>query len=196
MKRNAILGAVLAVSLMGFGAAANAQYTAIVATAPPAPYYEVVPAPRAGFVWDAGHWEFRGNRFVWVPGRWMQARNGYEWHEHRWVQRANGEWVLVGGSWHARGPHGDRDRDGIANRYDRDRDGDGIRNRWDDRPNRADRDDWDEPDTRRMGNRRANRFSPNGDYDRDGLANRHDRDIDGDGVRNRRDAFPYDHRRD
>ena len=186
MKRNAILGAVFAASLLGFGAAANAQYTAIVAVAPPAPQYEVVPAPRAGLVWDAGHWEFRGNQYVWVPGRWIQARSGYDWQERRWVQRANGEWVLVGGNWQARGPNGDRDRDGIANRYDRDRDGDGIRNRDDDRPNRN--------DTRRMGNR-GDRFSPGGDYDRDGIANRHDRDIDGDGVRNSRDSHPYDHRR-
>jgi len=33
-----------------------------------------------------------------------------------------------------RGPRGDRDRDGIPNRYDRDRDGDGQRNRDDRRP--------------------------------------------------------------
>jgi hypothetical protein len=29
----------------------------------------------------------------------------------------------------------DRDRDGVANRYDRDRDGDGVRNAHDRRPN-------------------------------------------------------------
>ena len=34
-----------------------------------------------------------------------------------------------------RGGHRDRDRDGVANRYDRDRDGDGIANRDDRRPN-------------------------------------------------------------
>jgi len=33
-----------------------------------------------------------------------------------------------------RGPHGDRDRDGISNQWDRDRDGDGIRNRYDQLP--------------------------------------------------------------
>jgi hypothetical protein len=173
MKSKAILGAVFAASLMGFGAA-NAQYTAIVSVAPPAPQYEVVPAPRAGFVWDAGHWEFRGNQYTWVPGRWVQARNGYEWQERRWVQRGNGEWVLVGGSWNRRGPNGDRDGDGIANRHDRDRDGDGIANRYDNN---------------------RNRFGPNGDIDRDGIANRHDRDKDGDGIRNARDRFPEDRRR-
>jgi hypothetical protein len=34
---------------------------------------------------------------------------------------------------------GDRDRDGIPNRYDRDRDGDGVRNRNDARPNNPNR---------------------------------------------------------
>ncbi|MGV3571350.1 MAG: hypothetical protein ACO1PB_12185 [Ramlibacter sp.] len=34
-----------------------------------------------------------------------------------------------------RGAYGDRDRDGVANRYDRDRDNDGVRNRNDARPN-------------------------------------------------------------
>ena len=33
-------------------------------------------------------------------------------------------------------PHyGDRDRDGVPNRYDRDRDGDGVPNRYDRNPN-------------------------------------------------------------
>jgi hypothetical protein len=44
----------------------------------------------------------------------------------------------VGNNWE-RGPRGDKDGDGIANRYDRDRDGDGIRNSRDARqynPNR------------------------------------------------------------
>ncbi|HVE54511.1 MAG TPA: hypothetical protein VNB23_14120 [Ramlibacter sp.] len=175
MKSKAIMGAVFAASLMGFGAA-NAQYTAIVSVAPPAPQYEVVPAPRSGFVWDAGHWEYRGNQYTWVPGRWVQARSGHEWQERRWVQRGNGEWTLVGGGWERRGPNGDRDGDGVANRYDRDRDGDGIANRHDN-------------------NGRGNRFGPNGDLDRDGIANRNDRDMDGDGVRNSRDRFPEDRRR-
>jgi Prokaryotic membrane lipoprotein lipid attachment site len=38
-----------------------------------------------------------------------------------------------------RSGNGDRDRDGIANRYDRDRDGDGVRNRNDARPNNPNR---------------------------------------------------------
>jgi hypothetical protein len=41
--------------------------------------------------------------------------------------------------WQRRGPHGDRDRDGIRNQHDRDRDGDGVRNRYDRYPNNPNR---------------------------------------------------------
>jgi hypothetical protein len=34
------------------------------------------------------------------------------------------------------------------------------------------------------------RRGPYGDFDRDGILNRHDRDRDGDGVRNRHDRLP------
>ncbi len=175
MQRKPLLAAAFAAALMGFGAAVQAQYTAIVSSAPPAPRHEVVPAARAGWVWAPGHYEWRGNEYAWVEGRWMRDRSGYEYREPRWVQRADGSWILVGNTWERRGPNGDRDGDGIANRYDRDRDGDGIANRYD--------------------NNRRNRTGPNADFDRDGIANRHDRDIDGDGVRNRRDQFPYNPRR-
>jgi hypothetical protein len=174
MQHKPLLGALVAAALVGFGAAAQAQYTAIVSVAPPAPRHEVVPAARAGWVWAPGHYEWRGDRHVWIEGHWMRERAGYEYREPRWVQRADGSWVLVGNTWERRGPYGDRDGDGIANRYDRDRDGDGI-------PNRRDNN--------------RNRMGPNGDLDRDGIANRSDRDRDGDGIRNARDRFPDDRRR-
>jgi hypothetical protein len=160
MRNKTVLGAALAGALMGFGMAAQA-YTAIVA-APPTARYEAVPAPRAGMVWAPGHYEWRGGEYAWVEGRWMRDRPGYEYREPRWVQRANGEWILVGNNWERRGPYGDRDgdgianrydadnrrfgprgdmdRDGIQNRYDRDRDGDGVRNardRYPDNPRRS-----------------------------------------------------------
>ena len=174
MKKT-LLGGLVAASLPGFGAAAQAQYTAIVSVAPPAARYEAVPAPRSGWVWAPGHWEWQRNQYVWMEGQWMRDREGYEYREPRWVQRANGEWILVGNNWERRGPYGDRDRDGIANRYDNDRDGDGIANRYD--------------------NRNRNRLGPNADLDRDGVANRNDRDRDGDGIRNARDRHPNDRRR-
>ena len=58
------------------------------------------------------------------------------------------------------GAYGDRDRDGIPNRYDN-------------------------YDNRRTWNQRAW-----GDRDHDGIPNAYDKDRDGDGVRNNRDAAP------
>ena len=161
MFKQTLLGAVVAAgSLISLvPTAANAQYTAIVATAPPPPLQEAIPADRPGYVWSPGHYQWRGNQYVWVRGHWLVDRAGYEYQEPRWVQRGNGEWVLVGGDWiperHARnngrygdpdfqrgggrrhlyGPDGDLDGDGVRNADDRDRDGDGLRNRDDDFPN-------------------------------------------------------------
>jgi hypothetical protein len=170
MFKKTILGAVVAISSLAafVPTAANAQYTAIVSVAPPAPVQEVAPPPRQGHVWAPGHHEWRGNQYVWVQGHWMQARSGYDYREPRWVQRGDGQWALVGNNWERRGPNGDRDRDGIANR--------------------------DDPDSSRN-QRHAQRFGPRGDLDRDGIINRDDRDRDGDGVRNNRDRFPDDRSR-
>ena len=130
MRNKTTLAAVLAASLLGLGAAAHAQqYSAIVSVAPPAPQVEVVPGPRQGYVWAPGHYEWRGGQYAWVQGHWLTARSGYEYREPRWVQRGNGEWVMVGGNWERgryhgdryseNGPRGDRDGDGVQNRFDR-----------------------------------------------------------------------------
>ena len=168
MFKKTLLGAIVATgSLMSLlPTAANAQYTAIVSVAPPAPVYEATPAPREGYVWAPGHHEWRNGQYVWVQGHWLQARSGYEYREPRWVQRGDGQWALVGNNWERRGPMGDRDRDGIPNAFD-------------DRNNNRDR-------------MHARRFGPYGDLDRDGIRNQDDRDRDGDGVRNRYDRFPDD----
>jgi hypothetical protein len=107
----------------------------------------MVPTPRDGFVWAPGHYEWRHGQYVWLRGHWMRDRQGYAYNEPRWVQRPNGEWVFIGERWERRhdryadrrGPYGDRDRDGVANRYDRDRDGDGVPNHRDAYPNNPNR---------------------------------------------------------
>ena len=110
-----------------------------VEVAPPAPRHEVVPAYRAGYVWSPGYWDWRAGRYVWVRGHWVRERPGMYWHPNRWIER-DGHWYFERGRWdreryaYHRG-YGDRDRDGIPNRYDRDRDNDGVPNRFDERPN-------------------------------------------------------------
>jgi len=103
---------------------------------PPALRHEVIPAQRAGHDWTPGYWDWRYNRHHWVPGTWVAHRPGYVYTQPTWVND-NGRWHLYRGAW-ARG-YGDRDRDGVPNRYDRDRDGDGVRNRNDRRPDNPNR---------------------------------------------------------
>jgi hypothetical protein len=148
MFKKTLMGAILAASSAAalLPLAAHAQYNAVVRVAPPAAVVETVPAPRHGYVWAEGHHEWRGNHYVWVPGHWLRERAGYAYNNPRWVQRANGEWYMVGGNWergrrdhYARNGYGDRDHDGIPNRYDRDRDGDGVRDSHDRYPNNPNR---------------------------------------------------------
>jgi hypothetical protein len=147
MQRKTLLAAAFAASLLGFGAAAQAQsFNAVVSVAPPPPRHEVLPDARPGWVWAPGHYEYRGNEYAWIDGRWMRDRAGYEYREARWVQRADGSWILVGNNWERRiaerrdrqfarnHPGGDYDGDGISNRNDRDIDGDGVPNRRDSAP--------------------------------------------------------------
>jgi hypothetical protein len=79
--------------------------------APPTPVYHYQPAPQP--VWVPGHWEWQGNRHVWVHGQYVHGYARGPYHGDRWVRG------------------GDRDRDGIPDRYDRDLDNDGVRNRHD-----------------------------------------------------------------
>ena len=78
---------------------------------PPPPRAERVPAPRRGYVWAPGHWEWRGNHHEWVRGNWLRARPGYVYAQPTW-QDQGGRWVYNPGRW-------DRDHDGVPNRHDR-----------------------------------------------------------------------------
>lgn len=129
-----------------------------ITVAPPPPRYEPVPVPRPGYIWAPGYWEWRSNRHVWIGGSWIAARPGYVYSQPHWAQR-DGRWYRQEARWE-RGPNGDRDHDGIPNRYDR-------------HDNRG-----------------------HGDRDHDGVPNRYDRDRDGDGVPNRYDHHPDNRRRD
>jgi len=96
-----------------------------IGTPPPAPVYEVVPAPRVGYAWAPGFWHWEGSRHVWHAGYWMPERRGYNWVPDRWAQ--------VHGGWHHEQGHWDRQ---VANSHPwGDRDHDGVPNRFDDHPN-------------------------------------------------------------
>ena len=101
MITKTILSVSLAVLSLGAVVPAASAQSLTVQIAPPAPRYEVVPAPRRGMVWTPGHWEWRQKRHVWVPGVWMKARPGYVYTQPTWQER-NGRWdwrgVVNGGA--------------------------------------------------------------------------------------------------
>ena len=62
----------------------------VIRVAPPPMRTEVIPAPRRGYVWVPGYWNWRGHRHVWVSGVWVRERRGYVYQAHRWEQRGDG----------------------------------------------------------------------------------------------------------
>jgi hypothetical protein len=120
--RKTILALLLASSATALSLPAAAEI--YVNIAPPSPRYEVVPAPRAGYVWVPGYWDWRGNHHVWAKGHWEREHHGMYWHPNRWTE-SNGHYILERGRWDkerfVENNHGsgDRDHDGVPNRYDR-----------------------------------------------------------------------------
>jgi hypothetical protein len=55
-------------------------------------------APRGGFVWIRGHYDWRDGQWAWVGGHYERERAGYIWREPRYEQR-DGVYVTVQGSW-------------------------------------------------------------------------------------------------
>ena len=124
MKRTQWILAVCATSALGSFAVPAAAHEAIfLDTAPPPARVEVLPAPRRGFVWAPGFWEWRHGRHVWVRGHWIRERHGMYWHPDRWVER-DGRWAYERGRWDRERFVEERvasrhDRDGVPNRFDR-----------------------------------------------------------------------------
>lgn len=124
LKRKLLLGALVASTLGFIPLQASADVGIYLDTAPPAPRYEVVPAPRHGYVWAPGFWDWRHGHHVWVRGHWIREHRGMYWHPDRWEQR-DGRWVLERGGWHRerwereRMARRDRDHDGVPDRFDR-----------------------------------------------------------------------------
>ena len=125
MIKHSLIAASIAVATLA-GSASTAMAQVYVEVAPPPPRAERMPPPRHGQMWVPGHWEYRGNRYVWRTGYFIQERPGYRYREPNWVQR-DGRWMYEQGRWDRGGPHGrphggprgDRDHDGVPNRYDR-----------------------------------------------------------------------------
>jgi hypothetical protein len=148
------VAALLAVSAAAFAptaAQAQARVDVVIGAAPPAPVYERVPAPRHGYIWSQGHWEWNGHKHFWVPGVWIAERPGYAYTAPVWIED-HGHWVMRPARWEQHGGpdrnhdgipdrfehgHGDRDHDGVPDRFEHghgDRDHDGVPDRFDRSP--------------------------------------------------------------
>lgn len=93
-----MLGALIAGSVGVMPPLALAGVNVDINVAPPPPQVEVVPGPRAGYVWAPGYWDYQGRGHVWVPGRWVGERRGYHWVPDRWDQRGP-RWHHERGHW-------------------------------------------------------------------------------------------------
>ena len=97
-QTKAILALALAAGLSMSTAMARTDVAVELNFGPPAVVYEAVPAPRAGYIWAPGYWDYDGHRHVWAKGHWERERHGErwvrgEWHEHE------GRWHLDRGHW-------------------------------------------------------------------------------------------------
>lgn len=113
-----------AAAMMALSAPAHAQIIigATIGSAPPAVRYAPAPAPRSGYIWAPGYWDWIAGRYLWVEGRWLAERPGYVWVSDDWAQygdgwrRVHGHWAHVGGDAvpghdvrdYRGGPQGDR----------------------------------------------------------------------------------------
>ena len=112
MLRKLVVATLLAAAIGGVAAPAAAVVYSRVA--PPPMRSEPVPEARRGYAWAPGYWGWRGQRHVWIGGTWMRERPGYRYNAPRWEER-DGRWAMERGRW----SRGDRDGDGVPNRFDR-----------------------------------------------------------------------------
>jgi hypothetical protein len=68
------------------------------AASPPPAREERAPAPRDGYVWAPGYWDWNGHAYSWVPGRFIFERRGAHWIPDRWDQ-VGSHWERVNGHW-------------------------------------------------------------------------------------------------
>jgi hypothetical protein len=87
--------------------------------APPPVRYEIVPAPRTGYLWAPGYWNWDGTQHTWSNGHWERNRRNYIYLQPEWHQEGDG-WKLEKGGWkHGKHKHQKDDRkDGRDSEHD------------------------------------------------------------------------------
>ena len=55
-------------------------------------------APRDGYVWSPGYWDWNGRAYYWVSGSYIYQRRGAHWVADRWEQ-VGSHWQHERGHW-------------------------------------------------------------------------------------------------
>jgi WXXGXW repeat (2 copies) len=97
-RKALLLGLMMAAGAVSAPTIASAGVSIDIDVAPPPVRVEVVPAPRVGYVWAPGYWEWRDHAHVWVGGRYIAERRGYHWVPDHWDQRGP-HWHHEAGHW-------------------------------------------------------------------------------------------------
>lgn len=98
--RSMIAGLVLALGTLGMATLAQAaKFVEVeIGIAPPPERVEVVPAPRAGYVYERGHFAWDGQRYVWVEAQFIREREGHVYTPYV-LERRGEKFYFRGGHW-------------------------------------------------------------------------------------------------
>ena len=101
--RKMIAALTLASGTLGLATASQAARVVDVeiGAAPPPPLVEVIPPPRAGYIFQPGHYGWDGRTYVWTEGQFILDRPGHVYRPYVIEQR--------GERWHFRAGHWDDD---------------------------------------------------------------------------------------
>ncbi|NMM36306.1 MAG: hypothetical protein HHJ09_02175 [Glaciimonas sp.] len=131
--------AIVALSTAAFipmQAVAQVGINIVIGNAPPPVRYEVVPAPRRGYEWAPGYWNWNGRKHIWARGHWERVRAGQYYQRPEWQQDNDG-WRLNRGGWQRGERRDNRNENENRGKGHGDRNHDGEPNRQDHRPNDA-----------------------------------------------------------
>ena len=99
--RNIIGGGTLVLGIVALLPVAHAASVDIeINTAPPSPpvVIEKAPAPRAGYIYEAPHYTYSGDKYVWKEGGFIQERPGHVYTPST-IEKKGDKWVYREGRW-------------------------------------------------------------------------------------------------
>lgn len=92
------LAAAAVVAIVASPAFAESRVEVEIGVAPPPDREVIVPAPRAGYIYERPHYEWDGNTYVWSDGRYVEERRGHEYVQPR-IEHRGEHWFFHRGHW-------------------------------------------------------------------------------------------------